>query len=572
MLRLRIACVTLEYPPDTGGVATYLAGLLGAIDADVQIIRPVFRSVWPRWWPVIKLFKHAECDVALVSHLLPIGTAAWIAKRFFGGSAYILSVHGLDVLHADRSLIKRWLAHQVLKNAYVVVANSEYTAKLVRERVEVCPVVITPGYVPRSFLTRIEARQKLGIDLQKKIVLAVARLVPRKGFDILIQAMMDVHAQLVMIGRGPDEERLQGIIHEQKSTAQLLTNVSNEARDLWYAAADVFALPVREEAQDVEGFGIVYLEAAAAGLPVVAGRSGGAAEAIEEGVTGVLVDSRSVQDVKEKIQYLLEHATRAQTMGVAGQRRVLTKFDWSTRTKTLETALPLISVIIPVYDRMRAFEVCLTSLTKQTYRRFEVIIVDDGSVEPVADVVERFRVRLPLQYIRQDNQGAPAARNRGFAASMGMQVIFLDADAKLVPSALEKMVQTLALHPEADVAYSAFHFGWKRFASRTFDAQVLRSGNFIHTSALMRRKVFPGFDVSLKRFQDWDLWLTIAKTGSQMISIPSPLFRLQAKGTMSAWMPAFLHRLPWHKWGWQPKRLQSYQDAEQVVRRKHGLL
>ncbi|MEI7512783.1 MAG: glycosyltransferase [Candidatus Uhrbacteria bacterium] len=217
---------------------------------------------------------------------------------------------------------------------------------------------------------------------------------------------------------------------------------------------------------------------------------------------------------------------------------------------------PRISVIIPVFNDNGALADCLISLKKQTFQDFEVITVDDSSKTPVVEATIRF----------DQNKGAPAARNAGFAISKGEYVIFLDHDAVLVPDALELMVKTLETHPEVDFAYPSHYFGRTLFSAKPFDEVALREAPYIHTSALIRREAFPGFDESLKKFQDWDLFLMMSEAGSKGIAIDRVLFTLKTRGTMSTWIPAFMFQLPW-----KTKSMKRYLDADRIIRQKHGL-
>lgn len=224
--------------------------------------------------------------------------------------------------------------------------------------------------------------------------------------------------------------------------------------------------------------------------------------------------------------------------------------------------MPKISVIIPVYNHGDELAACLASLKIQTEQDFEVIIVDDGSTIPVANADIRFN----------GNLGAPAARNAGFARSKGDFLLFLDADAILKSHALQRMRETLEKHPEADFAYPSFKFGRTIFTGQPFNVEELKKQNYIHTSALIRRNAFPGFDESLKKFQDWDLFLTMAEKGSVGFWIDEVLFSLKPRKTgMSQWLPAFSYKLPWEKIGWMPKLVKKYKEAEAIIRNKHNL-
>lgn len=258
---------------------------------------------------------------------------------------------------------------------------------------------------------------------------------------------------------------------------------------------------------------------------------------------------------------------------------------------------PMISVVIPVYNHAREVLECLASLSCQTFRDFEVIMVDDGSNDdlPTAlrqadgsfertsdesqDEMAEYAAAsfaghgFPLRIIRFPvNRGAPAARNEGFRRSSGHFIICLDADVVLQPQALQEMLHALLLHPSAAFAFSSFYFGWKLFRGQAFSHAILKERNYIHTSSLIRREAFVEFDETLKKFQDWDVWLTMAERGLTGVWIEQPLFRIKPRrGGMSRWVPAFVYRLPWKTIGFTPKIVQTYEDAEAIIRHKHKL-
>ncbi len=236
--------------------------------------------------------------------------------------------------------------------------------------------------------------------------------------------------------------------------------------------------------------------------------------------------------------------------------------------------MPRLSVVIPVYEHAEACLRCLESLAKQTRLPDEVVVVDDGSSDGLKDKIQSLLTSyvVPLKFIRfEHNKGAPAARNEGARVTTGEYLIFLDADTDLRSDMLEKFERTLETQPEIDIVYSAYDFDWQ-FSLVPFDAERLKQGNFIHMNSLLRRKVFPGFDESLKKFQDWDLWLTMVERGSKALGLPDVLFKLEPRATgYSQWVPSFLYRLPWKKLGWAPKVIRKYQTAEEIIRKKHSL-
>lgn len=232
-----------------------------------------------------------------------------------------------------------------------------------------------------------------------------------------------------------------------------------------------------------------------------------------------------------------------------------------------------IAVAIPCYNHADILRRTLENLTNQTLKPSEVVVVDDASTDNPESVVQSFKDRLPIRHVRLDrNKGAPAARNIGARETTAPLVIFLDADAGLFPDALESFDRALREHPDAAYAYSNFFWGAKRFRGMPFDAADLKRRNFIHTSSLIRRTAFPGFDESLKKFQDWDLWLTMAERGATGAWIDRELFRVEPrKQGISRWMPRIAYRIPWQKLGYVPKDIANYREAEEIVRKKHGI-
>lgn len=232
-----------------------------------------------------------------------------------------------------------------------------------------------------------------------------------------------------------------------------------------------------------------------------------------------------------------------------------------------------VAVVIPCRDHAAELEKALESLERQSLRPVEVVVIDDASRDDVNSVVEKFSGRLPIRSERfAENRGAPAARNRGAEMTVSPYLLFLDADVVLGVDSLKRFVEALAAAPDAAFAYSNFIWGWKAFKARQWDAESLKKLNYIHTTSLIKRGAFPGFDPSLKKFQDWDIWLTMAERGAKGVWIDDYLFVVKPRASgMSSWLPSFMHKLPWPIWGWMPKEIKKYRDAENVIRQKHGL-
>jgi glycosyltransferase involved in cell wall biosynthesis len=231
-----------------------------------------------------------------------------------------------------------------------------------------------------------------------------------------------------------------------------------------------------------------------------------------------------------------------------------------------------ISVIIPSYQHVATIARCLDSVLSQTLLPNEIIIVNDGSTDNTLEVLKKYGDRIKI--INQENQGGQVARNNGFAASSGDFVIFCDADVVMRRDMLEKFSKVLEGHPEASYAYSGFRFGWKTFSSFPFDVGRIRKLNFVHTTALIRREHFPGFDPTIKRFQDWDLWLTMMSEGHIGFFVDEELFYvIEASGrrAISKWRPKFFYRFPWKWLGWMPSSVRKYEEAREIIVKKHGL-
>ncbi len=210
-----------------------------------------------------------------------------------------------------------------------------------------------------------------------------------------------------------------------------------------------------------------------------------------------------------------------------------------------------ISVIIPAYQAEKTIAACLDSIATQRLRPHEVIVVDDGSTD--ATVVVAKTNSMTTRVISRPHQGAAEARNVGAAEAAGDLLFFCDADVTLDSRALEQLDHALASHPDAAFAYCSFRWGQKVFRAEPFDVDRLRRNNSISTMSLIRKKDFPGFDTALERFQDWDVWLTLAAQGKKGVAVPHTLFSVQLGGRMS------------HRGGLSRLR------ATRIIRQKHHL-
>lgn len=279
----------------------------------------------------------------------------------------------------------------------------------------------------------------------------------------------------------------------------------------------------------------------------------------------------------------------------------------------------LISIIIPIYNQAEEIQAALASILGQTYKNYEVIIVNDGSTDGTAVVLESLKhkfwdKKIRCKIIQQNNQGANAARNRGAEEARpapvppeylgsgllaspslggrqgeGQYIIFWDADVVGAPEMLEKMYNILQDNPQASYAYSSFVYGspphlfnklffssklnffdrcgGKKFKLWPFDAEKLKQMPYIHTTSLIRRGHIVPWDTEIKRLQDWDLWLTMLKQGHTGVWVPEYLFTVQTKhGTMSHWLPRFAYKfMPWLK------EVKKYKQVMEIIKIKHKL-
>jgi glycosyltransferase involved in cell wall biosynthesis len=228
----------------------------------------------------------------------------------------------------------------------------------------------------------------------------------------------------------------------------------------------------------------------------------------------------------------------------------------------------MISVIIPLYNKKKTIKKTIESILSQSYKDLEIIIVDDGSIDGGADAAQNCTLPdpVPLKIIKISHSGAPTARNYGAHLAQGEYLFFCDADIILKKDALQKLLAALTENKNAAYAYCSFQLGWKKMPSRPFDAEALKKQNYISTMSLIRRNDFPGFDESLKKFQDWDLWLAMLAQGKRGVFIPQVLFTaLPGKIGISKWLPRIFYKMPWLK------EVKKYNEAKEKIVKKHKL-
>ncbi len=366
----RTLLVTNDFPPRAGGIQSYLHTLALRLPADRLVVYA------PRWrgaaefdarqpFPVVRhptslmlptpgvarratrIMREFDCDAAWFGAAAPLALLGPTLRRA-GAHRIVASTHGHEVgwsmLPAARQALRL-----IGRDADVVTYVSNYTrgrfaaafgaaAALERLTPGVDGAIFRPDAAARADL---RARYRLG---ERPTVLCLSRLVPRKGQDALIAALPAIRkridgAVLVIAGGGPYEARLRGLAQALDLTEHVVFTGSVPAAELaaHHTVADVFAMPCRTRGWglDVEGLGIVYLEASATGAPVVAGRSGGAPETVREGITGRVVDGREISEIADAVAEVLADRDRAAAMGAAGREWVFREWDWGTRAERL---------------------------------------------------------------------------------------------------------------------------------------------------------------------------------------------------------------------------------------------
>jgi phosphatidyl-myo-inositol dimannoside synthase len=359
---VRILWVTNDLPPRTGGIQQFVANLLQRVHPEHTVV------IGPRGGPeaaahdaaqpyrtvrtpgtvlptratarlTVDVARAHDAQVVVLGAAWPLGELAPSLGRALGVPIVALS-HGLEAGLARP--VAGHLIGRATRGLTAVTAITEWTesrlAPYVRaDRLERLP----PGVDVERFSPQIaggEQRRAWGVPSDAILVGCISRLVPRKGQDALVEVWPEVRrrhpgAWLALVGEGPLERRLRRAVDRLGPDAQVVMPGRVPWPDLpaSYAALDVFAMPCRTRlaGTDVEGLGIVYLEAQASGVPVIAGRSGGAPEAVRDGVTGSVVDGRDRDDLLVAIERWSSDPVERRRAGAAGVAWAHERWSWT---------------------------------------------------------------------------------------------------------------------------------------------------------------------------------------------------------------------------------------------------
>jgi phosphatidyl-myo-inositol dimannoside synthase len=370
---MRHLLVTNDFPPKLGGIQSYLWELWRRLPSEeVAVLTTPYAgaSDWDRdqqfhvertrervLLPTPSLARRIDsfadrfgAELVLLDPALPLGLIGPHLRHRYG-----LVLHGAEVTVPGRLPGSRAALRHVLRGADLVVSAGGYgleeaqrAAGRLLPAVNVPPGVDVDRFRPLTVAERKDARQRFGLPVDAEVVVGLSRLVPRKGFDVLIQAaarLIDERPDLTVAigGSGRDRRRLERLArHTTQAPVRFLGRVPDDALPQLYGCADVFAMACRNRwfGLEQEGFGIVFLEAAAAGVPQVAGASGGSDEAVVDGETGVVVrDPRDPTAVADGLRSLFADAGRRREMGTAARRRAEIEFSYDVLARRLRTAI-----------------------------------------------------------------------------------------------------------------------------------------------------------------------------------------------------------------------------------------
>ncbi|MCL1593927.1 MAG: glycosyltransferase family 4 protein [Actinomycetia bacterium] len=339
---MRLLVITNDYPPKPGGIQMYLGNLLAAYDGESMVIAPHDTDVPSEETNVVRgnqrymlpgketkaLVSHTidsfEPDAVLFGapHPLP-QLGPWMRETF--GVPFGILNHGAEVTIPGSIPGSRQLLGRTLAAADVRFAVSRFTARKVTA-VAKRPTNLLGAGVDIGTFTPADIKPRRDVP----VVGCVSRFVPRKGQSRLLRAVaeLDRDVQVVFVGKGRDETKLRRLAQRLDVNVRFEVGVEWSALPGLYRSMDIFCMPCssRWGGLEVEGLGLVFLEAAASGLPVLAGDSGGSPETVLPGETGFVVSS--VSDITDGLTILLDDPSKAESMGHAGRQFVEAEFTW----------------------------------------------------------------------------------------------------------------------------------------------------------------------------------------------------------------------------------------------------
>jgi phosphatidylinositol alpha-1,6-mannosyltransferase len=299
---------------------------------------------WQKFWQIRKVVKQHNITHIHCGRVIHEGVIAWLLK-LFTGTAYLCYVHGEDVETAATSGEHNLMVKQVCKHADKLICNSQNSANIVK-RLNYADdskiAVLHPGVDASLFIPAPEDanfKQQMGWQ-QRNVIITVGRLQERKGQDMMIRATALLKHQFpdilyAVIGRGECLESLQALTAELglNEHVQFLTDMSDAQMIQAYQQSNLFILPNRTIGNDIEGFGMVLVEAQSCGIPVIAGDSGGTKETMLIDQSGFVIDCTDAQVICSTVSKLLADPERSQQMGKIGRQHVEAELDWQAHVQ-----------------------------------------------------------------------------------------------------------------------------------------------------------------------------------------------------------------------------------------------
>jgi phosphatidyl-myo-inositol dimannoside synthase len=381
--RSKVLLISSDLAPRKGGMAKYLSSLWKLFKNDEAVILtarisgssdksgdmlssrvvvryPLGGSFPARGMRTLILTWHALSQTRRFrirsvhcGQVLSSGIAGFLIKKT-KDVPYMVYVYSADIAEFEKNLLSRHVVRMVLGEAEKIIACSDFAKKTVvaaHPSIEDKTLVLTPGIDPEEFSPskiEVDIRKKYSIPGEGKVLLTVARLVPRKGHDRVIKAVAELKEKYpdlyyVIVGDGPEREHLKAIATSIGIRDKVIFAgpVPENEIAAFYNTCDVFIMVPRhiKRTGDVEGFGIVFLEANACAKPVIAGNSGGVSEAVMDGHNGVLVDPENDEEISNTIDRFIGDREMARSMGERGFSLVLEKFKWEDRFNKLKNSM-----------------------------------------------------------------------------------------------------------------------------------------------------------------------------------------------------------------------------------------
>lgn len=347
---------TIEYPPFKGGVANYYENLVsfwpekdGIFVLNNNEGKLLKKFFWPHWLPSIlalrREIKDKKIDHIIVGHLLPLGMVTYLLSKIYR-KKYSVILHGMDFAFSQKKWRKKIITRIILNNAAQVICANSHVKYLVEKSLPKITNIKTanPGISEHPVDQQIVNDLIDKYDLNgKTIMLTISRLVKRKGQDKVIEALPEINKHVpnlkyFIAGDGPDrlylEEKARGL-----NNVFFVGRISDEEKFAWLSLCDFFTMPTRDIDGDFDGFGIVYLEAAMAKKAVIAGESGGVKDAVQGGLTGILVNPLDTEKIANaSIKLATEKQTRDQ-LGQNAYERAKRDFRWEDKIRKIFNAI-----------------------------------------------------------------------------------------------------------------------------------------------------------------------------------------------------------------------------------------